>query len=713
MLNLNLNWVSDTIKTLAQWWPVVKSNFQQIQDKHNALESRVDQIITTPIDGQAAAQELVDARGGEPTLGDRLDNMGAQLNNKVDKVAGKGLSTNDYTNEDKTEVAKVAAKADKSYVDTQIANVASGSPKGVYATLTDLQTAYPTGATGIYVITEDGKWYYWNGSAWTAGGIYQATGIAEKSVGMKETAYLMAEGIPSKNLFTTKWELGNIASLTGQPTASENKIITKDYIKVKPDTAYTVTDPDRISSNAANAQFVFEYDNNKNFIKFTAIYPNPSTTFTTSPTTYYIKFESQKVGVGNYVIGDYENFKTQLEEGEQATKYTSPYPKVGTDNIADGSVTKEKLDPNLLIESGLPSCYEDEKREVISKVFNNITSPKNAVFGLIADIQSCTWGENTKNLIEHYTNINYLCKELPVSFIANLGDFINGNAPKSQTLEKLKKYISLVINSTPVPYFITKGNHDDNSYYTMNNGNPFDELITNEDWYKYVIKYFERFPQFVFDDENRQGGYCYFDDYSSKIRFIFVNTYETAYIRNEDGTAKYDAMHCPAISDKQIQWLAHKALNFMDKPDRNEWAVVAFAHYVHVPTKNYSLLLGIINAFKEGTSFTGSTTDEDYASSVSVDFTDQGSGEFITFICGDSHKDIDFMHLNYGIYQFTVLSSYYPDSDRNTREKGTDTQDSFNIVIIDRENKLIKLIRFGAGEDRVLNYGDYTPKYPG
>ena len=35
------------------------------------------------------------------------------LANKVDKVTGKGLSTNDYTNTDKAEVAKVANKADK------------------------------------------------------------------------------------------------------------------------------------------------------------------------------------------------------------------------------------------------------------------------------------------------------------------------------------------------------------------------------------------------------------------------------------------------------------------------------------------------------------------------------------------------------------------------------------------------------------------------
>lgn len=39
-------------------------------------------------------------------------NVYSNFKNKVDKVAGKGLSTNDFTNEDKAEVAKVAGKAD-------------------------------------------------------------------------------------------------------------------------------------------------------------------------------------------------------------------------------------------------------------------------------------------------------------------------------------------------------------------------------------------------------------------------------------------------------------------------------------------------------------------------------------------------------------------------------------------------------------------------
>lgn len=62
-----------------------------------------------------------------------------------------------------------------SNLETLISGLAGGSPKGVYATLADLQTAYPTGADGIYVVSADGHWYYWNGAAWTDGGNYLST----------------------------------------------------------------------------------------------------------------------------------------------------------------------------------------------------------------------------------------------------------------------------------------------------------------------------------------------------------------------------------------------------------------------------------------------------------------------------------------------------------------------------------------------------------
>jgi|GEM_PF-6587495 len=73
-------------------------------------------------------------------------------------------------------------KVDKDIINTlqtQISNIGSGSPKGAFATLIALQndvTANTTeGKKNIYVVTSDGGWYYWNGTAWSKGGTYQAT----------------------------------------------------------------------------------------------------------------------------------------------------------------------------------------------------------------------------------------------------------------------------------------------------------------------------------------------------------------------------------------------------------------------------------------------------------------------------------------------------------------------------------------------------------
>jgi hypothetical protein len=67
--------------------------------------------------------------------------------------------------------AQLAEKATK----LELQAVASGSPKGAYSTLTELQSAFPAGDLGIYVVSADGNWYYWDGSTWAVGGQYLTT----------------------------------------------------------------------------------------------------------------------------------------------------------------------------------------------------------------------------------------------------------------------------------------------------------------------------------------------------------------------------------------------------------------------------------------------------------------------------------------------------------------------------------------------------------
>lgn len=78
--------------------------------------------------------------------------------------------------------AALGNKADMSVVNSNIANLqseisglASGGPAGVYETVSALTTADPN-HNKIYIVTENGHWYYYN-EGWQDGGIYQATGV--------------------------------------------------------------------------------------------------------------------------------------------------------------------------------------------------------------------------------------------------------------------------------------------------------------------------------------------------------------------------------------------------------------------------------------------------------------------------------------------------------------------------------------------------------
>lgn len=86
---------------------------------------------------------------------------------KADKTEVNALATNKADKVDLVSTnAVVSLKANITDVNAQIAAVVSGAPKGVYATLTALQTTFPSGNSNIYIVVEGGGyWHYWNGQA--------------------------------------------------------------------------------------------------------------------------------------------------------------------------------------------------------------------------------------------------------------------------------------------------------------------------------------------------------------------------------------------------------------------------------------------------------------------------------------------------------------------------------------------------------------------
>jgi lysophospholipase L1-like esterase len=205
---------------------------------------------------------------------------------------------------------------------TQITALASGSPKGVYTTVTDLTNARPTGSTNIYLVTADGGWYYWNNTAWVKGGTYQGTMIAVGAVNESKTSFFTS----GKNLFDkytisngyyADWVAGGLIANSGY-NASE-------YIPVTAATNYI--------ANYGLRSVVF-YDTNKVFLS--AIQNTVAGVgFTTPANTGFIRVTA--------LVADNNTATLQVEKGNHITNYEAHYLFNGAfpKNTVDGQAVKD------------------------------------------------------------------------------------------------------------------------------------------------------------------------------------------------------------------------------------------------------------------------------------------------------------------------------------------------------------------------------------
>ena len=88
----------------------------------------VDQKVSELVDGAPETldtlKELAAALGSDPNF---ATTIATQLGGKVDKVAGKGLSTNDYDNAAKTKLAGIAEGANKTTLVNNLTTTSTGS----------------------------------------------------------------------------------------------------------------------------------------------------------------------------------------------------------------------------------------------------------------------------------------------------------------------------------------------------------------------------------------------------------------------------------------------------------------------------------------------------------------------------------------------------------------------------------------------------------
>lgn len=170
----------------------------------------------------------------------------------------------------------------------------------------------------------------------------------------------------------------------------------------------------------------------------------------------------------------------------------------------------------------------------------------------------------------------------------------------------------------------------------------------------------------VYGDDNR--SFFYYDDEPRHTRYIGLATY--GLYTNGSYESLYD--------EKQLIWFQKEALDVKD-----DWTIIIFAHALYyVDSKTNKL--GVIT--------------EDAKAFINAIDEYNGAGKIACVLIGHSH--IDRIHIGasgvpYILSQCDRYSPYYEDINIR-RTQGTISEQHFEVVVVDKNEKIIKLFAIGS-----------------
>ena len=200
---------------------------------------------------------------------------------------------------------------------------------------------------GIYVGSDTGEWYYWNGTQYASGGEYQAIQLNDGSVTYRKTNFVTSV-INSRNIYNKNdpdiyvgtsgsingcWLINSTTGAVERNQWQMDGAYSVSYlIPVEPSTQYVFSD----NGNTTSFLSVAFYDTNGNFISKANDW---SSSITTPSNCYYIRINNQSLKTSNY----------QIEKGTTRTPYV-PYNDaykivkliIDNSNINDGAVSMNK-----------------------------------------------------------------------------------------------------------------------------------------------------------------------------------------------------------------------------------------------------------------------------------------------------------------------------------------------------------------------------------
>lgn len=193
-------------------------NWQSGNKKLEAQDERINKLGNIRYYG---ANEVTQARTGvdgkqHKTLASRMDDMELETQNArggfgnlslKEEAQDKNIKTNADDIKTSTSIANNAISIAKSAV--------SGAPKASFANLAALKSKYPNGASGVFITSDNGHVWSYNGGSWIDLGQYQGAEVADGSVGTEKLSNeFRINGLSVGGNIILRWDQGYVASKT-------------------------------------------------------------------------------------------------------------------------------------------------------------------------------------------------------------------------------------------------------------------------------------------------------------------------------------------------------------------------------------------------------------------------------------------------------------------------------------------------------------------
>lgn len=324
------------------------------------------------------------------------------------------------------------------------------------------------------------------------------------------------------------------------------------------------------------------------------------------------------------------------------------------------------------------NCFVEEINKTVKDIKGVLTDDC-ICFALLTDSKLSDYGDETRE------NIKAVDKEIGFDCVIHLGNITNGDNPEKITRYLLASEMDKYINSTSSKKFFPTRGMNDGYRDERFTGQLMMHIMTDEIWC--------RETEFItlYDNVSRKSEkpYYYVDFPEKKTRLIILCSY---YSQIDKDLGLYEQY--TTIDVMQQAWLKTEALKLPEG-----WTAALFSHAL--PKSRFE-------TGKDPFIYCGHSTEPvlmiiQQAQNKGINIAGWFAGAY-GYDCEAKIAGINHAVINSQAPYMTTAAKCENVRFAENREPGTLNQDCWDAVIINTKTKKVNIFRFGAGEDRELEF---------